>query len=374
MKIAHIQLLPMLSGVQNVSLQEFLNLDSDTHKFKKTLICKEPGDLSDEVLRLGGGVYFVPSLEREIHPFKDLVSLVKIYAICKKEKFDIVHTHSAKTGVLGRIAARLAGVKKIIHTVHGFPFNDNNSYIKNKVYEYLEKMASYFCDVIICLHDDDANICNEKLKVPLEKIKVISNGVDIEKFSPVNKGARESVLKSLGVNVSSVVFCMVGRLWEQKNPGLFVRAANIFIKNNPSLNTSFILVGDGELKEELQYIAKSPRIKFLGWRNDIPEILGASDCFVLPSLWEGMPLAILEAQSSGLPCIVSNIQGNSSLVTDDYDGYLFDVDNEYHLVMLMEKVMDKCVRQQLSENARCKIVKTYDIKNRISKITEIYLS
>lgn len=374
MKIAHIQLLPMLSGVQNVSLQEFLNLDSDVHKFKKTLICKESGELSDEVLRLGGGVYFVPSLEREIHPFKDLISLVKIYAICKKEKFDIVHTHSAKTGVLGRIAARLAGVKKVIHTVHGFPFNDKNGYIKNKVYEYLEKMASYFCDVIICLHDDDANICNEKLEVPLEKIKVISNGVDIEKFSPVNKVARESVLKSLGVNVSSVVFCMVGRLWEQKNPGLFVRAANVFIEKNPSLKASFILVGDGELKEELQYIAKSPHIKFLGWRKDIPEILGASDCFVLPSLWEGMPLAILEAQSSGLPCIVSNIQGNSSLVTDDYDGYLFNVDNEHHLVMLMEKMMDKCIRQRLSENARCKIVKTYNIKNRISKITEIYLS
>lgn len=373
MKIAHIQLLPMLSGVQNVTLQEFLNLDSDTQKFKKTLICKESGELSNEVLKLGGEVFFVPSLEREISPLKDLMSLCRIFWICKKEKFDIVHTHSAKTGVLGRIAARLAGVKKVIHTVHGFPFNDRNSNFKNKIYEYLERLSAHFCDVIVCLHEDDANICHNRLKVKSDKIKIIPNGVDIEKYSPVNRACRDEVLKSFGLNASSIVFCMVGRLWEQKNPSLFVRAANVILEKKLTHDISFILVGDGELEDKLKSIAKSSKIMFLGWRKDIPDILGASDCFVLPSLWEGMPLAILEAQSSGLPCIVSNVQGNSSLVTDDYDGYLFDVNNEIELVMLMEKMMNTCDRQRLAVNARSKIINKYDIKQRISKIIEVYL-
>ncbi len=374
MKIAHIQLLPMLSGVQNVTLQELSNLDSNDRVFNKTLICKEPGELSDEVLQLGGNVLFVPTLVRDISPFKDMVSLFKIFLLCRKERFDIVHTHSAKTGVLGRIAARLAGVKRIVHTVHGFPFNDKNSFVKNKVYELLERLASHFCDVIVCLHEDDANICYRKLNIPSAKVKVISNGVDVEKYSPKNKVYRDNVLQSLGLSVSSIVFCMVGRLWEQKNPGLFVRAANIFCERNPDNDVSFILVGDGDLKTELQAMAASSKIKFLGWRKDIPEILGASDCFVLPSLWEGMPLAILEAQSSGLPCLVSNIQGNSSLVTDDFDGYLFDVREELALVVLMEKVMSEEVRQRLSENSRLKILKDYNIKNRVSKIISVYLN
>lgn len=119
-KIVHVQLLPLLSGVQRVSLQEFLLLNSD--RYEKILICKEPGDLTKESEKVGVKCFYVPSLVRNISPFKDFKSFINLLSLFKYIKADIVHTHSAKTGVLGRIAAKLAGVPIVIHTVHGFSF------------------------------------------------------------------------------------------------------------------------------------------------------------------------------------------------------------------------------------------------------------
>ncbi|ENZ0106610.1 glycosyltransferase family 4 protein, partial [Escherichia coli] len=161
-------------------------------------------------------------------------------------------------------------------------------------------------------------ICIKELYVDPMKISVIPNGVDLEKFAPaINKGDLKE--KILGLKRNSFVFTMVGRLWPQKNPLYFAEAAKYIIENNLIPDSVFVIVGDGELMNDLKYNYQTDmnlkkRLLLLGWRNDIPNILKASDVFVLPSLWEGMPLAILEAQSTGLPCIVSNINGNNCLV------------------------------------------------------------
>ncbi|HCO1401679.1 TPA: glycosyltransferase, partial [Escherichia coli] len=151
-KIVHVQLMPLLSGVQRVSLQEIERLPKNEYEI--SVICKEPGPLVDG-LREDINKFYIPSLCREISLINDLRSLYLLYKNFKREKYDIVHTHSSKTGVLGRVAAKLAGVPCIIHTVHGFAFESaKRSYVR-LLYRILERIGAKCSTKIICLHEDD---------------------------------------------------------------------------------------------------------------------------------------------------------------------------------------------------------------------------
>ncbi|ENN7588098.1 TPA: glycosyltransferase family 4 protein, partial [Escherichia coli] len=209
------------------------------------------------------------------------------------------------------------------------------------------------------------------------KISVIPNGVDLEKFAPaINKGDLKE--KILGLKRNSFVFTMVGRLWPQKNPLYFAEAAKYIIENNLIPDSVFVIVGDGELMNDLKYNYQTDmnlkkRLLLLGWRNDIPNILKASDVFVLPSLWEGMPLAILEAQSTGLPCIVSNINGNNCLVKNEFDGFLIELNDIDSFINALVRVTDDKVLNIMSKNCRNKIVNGFNIVKRVDKIKDLYI-
>ncbi|WP_327050109.1 glycosyltransferase family 4 protein, partial [Escherichia coli] len=210
--------------------------------------------------------------------------------------------------------------------------------------------------------------CIKELYVDPMKISVIPNGVDLEKFAPaINKGDLKE--KILGLKRNSFVFTMVGRLWPQKNPLYFAEAAKYIIENNLIPDSVFVIVGDGELMNDLKYNYQTDmnlkkRLLLLGWRNDIPNILKASDVFVLPSLWEGMPLAILEAQSTGLPCIVSNINGNNCLVKNEFDGFLIELNDIDSFINALVRVTDDKVLNIMSKNCRNKIVNEFNIVKR----------
>ncbi|HCP9594549.1 glycosyltransferase family 4 protein, partial [Escherichia coli] len=373
-KIAHVQLMPLLSGVQRVSLQEFELLPNE--QFDINLICKESGPLTD-YLDDSVRAFFVPTLCRNISLIKDMKSLISLYKLLKKEKYDIVHTHSSKTGILGRIAARLAGVPCVVHTVHGFAFESTKRKSVKLVYKWLEIFAAKCTTRLICLHNEDKEICIKELYVDPMKISVIPNGVDLEKFAPaINKGDLKE--KILGLKRNSFVFTMVGRLWPQKNPLYFAEAAKYIIENNLIPDSVFVIVGDGELMNDLKYNYQTDmnlkkRLLLLGWRNDIPNILKASDVFVLPSLWEGMPLAILEAQSTGLPCIVSNINGNNCLVKNEFDGFLIELNDIDSFINALVRVTDDKVLNIMSKNCRNKIVNEFNIVKRVDKIKDLYI-
>ena len=226
-------------------------------------------------------------------------------------------------------------------------------------------------------HNEDKEICIKELYVDPMKISVIPNGVDLEKFAPaINKGDLKE--KILGLKRNSFVFTMVGRLWPQKNPLYFAEAAKYIIENNLIPDSVFVIVGDGELMNDLKYNYQTDmnlkkRLLLLGWRNDIPNILKASDVFVLPSLWEGMPLAILEAQSTGLPCIVSNINGNNCLVKNEFDGFLIELNDIDSFINALVRVTDDKVLNIMSKNCRNKIVNEFNIVKRVDKIKDLYI-
>ncbi|MBB1481807.1 glycosyltransferase family 4 protein [Pseudoalteromonas sp. SG41-2] len=363
MKIAHVQLLPLMTGVQRVSFEELIRLDNQS--VDRYLIYKESGELTKYAESAGIKSIFIDSLVREISLINDLKAFYRLYRLCRQEKFDVVHTHSSKTGVLGRIAAKLAGVPMVVHTVHGFSFPAAQSKFAKSLYFIMEYVGSKFSDKVICLHQDDKYIAVNQLKTKESNVCVIANGVNTDKFYPAAGNAQNN----------KKVIGMVGRLWPQKDPITLAKAGVKLFSRRSDFEIRFI--GGGELEVSLKEIINEAKaeqhIRLLGWKDDIAEQLREFDVFVLPSLWEGMPLAILEAQSTKLPCVVSNIQGNNHLVKDQFDGLLFEPKDVDGLVKCLEKLLDDPdFADRLATNARNKIESDFDINDRTKKVCQLY--
>lgn len=373
-KIAHIQLLPLLSGAQRVSLDELQRLPND--KFDKYLICCQTGPLTIEAEKLGIKCIIIDSLTREISPIKDLKSLIHLIKIIKNYRFDIIHTHSSKTGVIGRLAGFISKTPLIIHTVHGYSFPAAKNKIQYIIYYIMERIGSMCGNKLICLHETDKEIAIQNLKVKPNDIYIIPNGVDVKKYTPPSIENKQLYRQSLNLSKDDIVIGMTGRLWLQKNPiFLLENMLPLLIENK---NIKILFIGDGELKKELEKFINiydlNKQVYLLGWRNDIYRILQSIDIFTLPSKWEGMPLAILEAQSSGLPCIVSNITGNNNLVSDNIDGFIFNLEpnGEEFRDKIKKLIYNKELRMKLGIKSREKVILHHSIEQRIQKIEIIY--
>ena len=367
LKVAHIQLLPLLTGVQRVSLTEIEFLSK---RFDFSVVCKEDGPLAERLREISTPVFYVNSLQREVSIVKDLKSLYKLYVLFRQQKFDVVHTHSSKTGFVGRIAARLAGCRSVIHTVHGFSFPAAKSKIAWTVYFLMERLAKLFTHKLIVMNRDDEKFALKSLGYKRSQVVFQNNGVQPSIFSPPKSEKPSKKTDALKV-------VMVGRLWEQKDPETLVDAAiNVLGHNDKFL---FDFIGDGELTESLKCkveVAKlGEQIRFLGWQNNVADQLPNYDVFVLPSKWEGMPLAILEAMSCGLPVIATNIAGNRDLVDDGTDGFLFEIGDVSALeAHLLKYEQDRKLVHLHSAVAREKIVSRFDIKLRHENMAELYLN
>ncbi|MFC4991792.1 glycosyltransferase family 4 protein [Rubritalea tangerina] len=374
-KIAHLQLLPMLSGVQRVSYQELAHLDEG---IEAHILCKERGELVTELEAVGVSFRGIPSLQRAIHPWKDFQAFCQLYSLFKSEEYDVVHTHSSKTGFLGRLAAKLAGVPCIVHTIHGFAFPAAKSKFEYIVYWLLEWIAGRCCDVVIALTESDRLICTKSLGIDESSVRLLPNAVDRTVYYPVNELDRSSLRKSvLSEDVDEVVAVMVGRMWEQKAPELFVRAAIRAFEQSGNLRLKLYLVGDGELRngleKEVAEAGLSERIKFLGWRSDVPDILRASDIFVLPSRWEGMPLAILEALATKLAVVVSDIPGNRAALGQRECGVTFPAESVDDLSTILVQLTEHSeMRRKYAEKGCQHISDNHDLENRICKIRDLY--
>jgi len=376
-KIVHLQLLPLMSGVQKVSLDELAHLDPA--RYERIAVCKCEGEFTEQLRRIGVRVHLVPELERAISPRRDVQAYLALRDFFRAERPNIVHTHSSKTGILGRLAAKAAKVPTIVHTVHGYAFPGESRQAIKAIFKFLERKAGQVTNRMIVLNDTDKAIARDLLGVPESRLTLLPNGVDVDAYAPASPERRAALRAGeFGVHdADHVIVGMIGRLWLQKNPQCFVRAAIRVTALRP--NVSFFMIGDGEFRAELeaaiQASGDAQRIRILGWRGDVPELLKALDLMVLPSRWEGMPLAILEAMSSAVPVVASDIPGNHHLVEDGSDGRLFPLDDDEALAAaLIELVDDPGRRARFSAQARAKVLARYTLSARMDKITAIYES
>ncbi len=364
-----------MSGVQKVTFDELKFIDRDL--YEPWVICKEEGEFTVKIRNLNVNIFLISELSRKLSPIADLISLFKLYIFFRKNRFDIVHTHSSKTGVLGRLAARFAGVPVIIHTVHGFAFPAAKNLIDKFVYYFFEWLGSKCSTAIVLLNYNDQSIAENNLNVPIKKLYLIPNGVDTTFYFPANYEDRiKNRAGILNLSINSIAVGMVGRLWEQKNPECFVKAAIKFLSTQ-KVNANFYLIGDGELKKSLQELINisgfEKSIHILGWRSDVAEILRSLDIFVLPSRWEGLPLSILEAMASALPVIASDIPGNRDLIDDGCDGFLFPSQNHIELCAKLEILCsNNQIRSLMGQQGYLKVRQKFMLEHRMFQVDQLY--
>lgn len=284
----------------------------------------EPGFIAEAARLRAAGAHteIVSSFTRSLNPLNDFQTYRLLEKRLREIKPDIVHTHSAKAGFLGRLAAHAVGVPFIFHTAHVFPFQWATGATR-RFYLTLERFAATRCRRIICVGKGQYE---EALRVKLtgpEKPTVILNGVTLPPL-PTDEDRAEA-RRRLKLPPDVVVIGMVARLAPQKGLNLFMDAAEILARRDP--RAVFLLIGDGPLREEVGARVAgagnlATRFRLLGYREDVERIYPALDALALSSLYEGLPYVLLEAQAWGVPVAATDVLGSREVVAEGETGFL----------------------------------------------------
>jgi glycosyltransferase involved in cell wall biosynthesis len=291
-------------GVQThlVHLLERLRGDIDM-----TLAVGGEGYLTARSRALGVRTIVLPELVRQISPLADSRALGKLIGLVRTLKPDVVHAHSSKAGVLGRLAAKLCG-KAAVFTAHGWAFALGVPPLRRMAALSVERLAGRWADRIIAVSHANRQLAIERRVAGPEQCVVIHYGIP---FMPCLSRKPASAVRII----------MVGRFAPQKDHAQLLRAvAGI------DASVRVMLVGDGPTRPAIEALARelgvADRVDFLGVRDDVPELLGAADIFVLATNWEGLPISIIEAMRAGLPIVASDVDGAREMVADGIAGFL----------------------------------------------------
>lgn len=276
-----------------------------------------------EVQAAGIKQHFI-AMRREIAPLSDASCFSQLFALMVHGRYDLVHTHSSKAGILGRFAARLAGVPVIVHTPHGFYFLNQKAGPKQSFYLQLERLAGYATDRLIALSPTELSEAVDNSIIRPDKVALIENGIELPK--PPDTAVLENLRSSIAPGAQQLV-CTVARFTPQKGPFDFVRMAGVLLQTVPGVQ--LVWCGDGELRAEVEKLAQevgvANRLHFLGYRTDVLDIMAAADIFVLTSHWEGLPYTVLDAMALGKPVVATAAVGTRDIVQDGITGLLTPV-------------------------------------------------
>ena len=345
----------------------------DRTKFTVHLAANPMGEWCDRAQAVTDQFHPLPDLVRSPHPWKDLKTLIAIVRLLRQEQFDVVHTHASKAGVLGRWAAQIARVPVVVHTTHALPFHAFIPAWKRQLYLNWERSARSCTDFFITVSE-----LNRKEAINLgimgtENSQTIYSGIDFEQLdSPCDI---QHLKQQLNIPDGWQIIAMVGRLDQQKAPHYLIEAFAKVLKHHP--RTILLLVGGGELEPDLvhqvQLLDIADHVQFLGYRDDIPDLLNIADVFALSSLWEGLGRAMTEAMLLGKPVVVPNIYGIPEIVHHRETGLLFpagDVEQlADHLSYLLQDV-EECDR--LGRNAKQLTRQLFDANSMVQQIEHVY--
>ena len=359
-----------LCGKYEILLVHGLSHESGMSDLEKQIVEDGVG----QAQKNGVKVIALPTLVRSIRPIKDFRALLSIIWLLSKEKPDIVHTHSSKGGILGRLAAKIAGVPNIIHTPHGHVFYGHFGTIASKIFLWAEKIFSRFTDRMVALTDGEKDDYINLSVCPPEKLFKIHSGVDVKKFMHAN-GNRVEKRRSLGLDQNEAVIGFVGWLLPIKGPDYLLKAMDYVWQGHPE--ASLVLVGKGGMDVDLRAEAlkknANGKVKFLGWREDVDEIMPLFDMLVLPSLNEGMGRVLVEAMAAGKPVVASRVGGIPDLVRHAETGYLVPPADEKALADGIKKLLDDPERaKQMGLRGR-EHCRQFSIEAMIDKLDKLYI-
>lgn len=297
----------------------------DKSRFSLTVACLSEGsqEFAAELAQIPGVSAFSLAMNRyQIDPFSDSRVLLRLRSIIRNERFDLIHAHASKPGFLARLAA--AGSQTpVIYSPHCFSFHAGTGSLKATLLADLERFAAHrLTTCILTVADGERTLARQYNVGSDEQFFTIHTGIDPAPFErPLERGAARS---SLDVPGHALLVGSVGRLSAQKAPLDFVRAAGHVHKRQPGVH--FAWIGSGPLEPAARQLAAQLGLgevmHFVGQRSDVPRLMGALDCFVLTSLWEGFPIVLLEAMAAGAPIVASDIPGNDEAIAHGKNGWL----------------------------------------------------
>jgi len=357
----------------NVWLIKGSTLESAMTKTETKLV----EDQLETAKKQGIEIIDVPSLVRRISPINDLRALVALFRLMRKIEPHIVHTHTSKAGILGRLTAWLARVPTIIHTPHGHVFYGHFGRSLSRIFLQVEKLLGIITHHQIALTPEEGKDYLNLGVAKSKNISVIHSGVDLNCF-------KRSTTKSnpkrneLGIPPDSLVVGYVGWLIPIKGVTYLVDAMAEVLQRHP--NSLLVLVGKGDekgeeevkLSKQVENLGIVDNVRFLGWRPDVNEIMGCFDIFVLPSLNEGMGRVLVEAMANGLPIVASSVGGIPDLVKHGENGLLVPPADEGSLERAISALLsDEARRKHMGETGK-RICSPYSIEAMVEKIDDLY--
>ena len=336
------------------------------------LEAEREGNMLPLAKHLDVSVVRMPELSREISPFADVVSVLKLARLIAREKPDIVHTHTVKAGFVGRLAARLCGVPIIIHTFHGHVFHGYFGRLKSRAFVYLERLLARLSDLIVTVNEQQRRELIDYGIAPPDKIRTVLLGLELRELA--NDGADPAIMRrKWGVPLEAPLVGIVARLVPVKGHELFLDAAAELHRSRP--DASFVLMGDGERRVEIEaYAAKlDAPVVFAGWETDQRAVYAALDVVCLTSLNEGSPLTLIEAMTAGKPVVSTAAGGVVDLIHHEDNGLLVRERDPRAFSQAIQRLLDDpSLAAAIGKRGRESVYPLYDVSRLVRDIRAIY--
>lgn len=379
-RVAHIISRIFTGGAEENTLFTIQRLDKNRYDIDLIVGEECNKDIFNIGQESGFNIIQINGLKGKLNFFYDPIILIKLIILLKRNHYDIIHTHTTKAEILGRLAARIVGVPIIICGLHGSAFQAFNSKLLNWALIFFEKLTGRFTDAYISVSE----LLSEKYKE--EKIGIqakyftVHSGMELDKFFNVReKVDRKRKLAELGVNLELEHFIMgnVGRLEKVKGHKFVIEAFKKVQEEREDSFLKLMIIGEGEEKENLiKYVRKlglEDKIIFTGYRKDIEELMAIMDIFVLSSLREGLPRVLVQAAAVGVPSVAFNVDGVPEIVKDGYNGFLV---KPRDINQLADKIIKYIDNRELIElhgkNGRNFVNGKWSIENMVNQVDEIY--
>ena len=341
-------------------------------------------DPSIEELRARGYTIHEVQIDRKISPLPNSKSVMELGKLMRAQRYDLVHTHAPVASVLGRVAAKLAGVERIVYTAHGFYFHDEMPRQKYALYHGIEKSVAQITDRILVQSQEDFDTAVTTGLASAAKIRYLGNGIDLRRFdvTALSEERRAELRRELRVPAGrGPILGITGRITEEKGFGELVEAMSLLRDDFPQAH--LIVIG-GQLSTErdafqdrlVDFIGEhglDSHVTFTGFRSDVQDLLGLLDVFVLPSYREGLPRSILEAMGMELPVVATRIRGCREAVVDRVTGLLVPARDSRALKQAIHEILsDRDLAARFGKAGRERVVSTFDEQFVFARLEKVY--
>jgi len=384
LRVAHVITRMIVGGAQELVLSLMERLDPS--RFASVLFTGNETGPEGSLLRRAADremeIVSVPPLVRSPRPVKDLMAFAALRRAFRKGRFDIVNTYTSKAGFIGTLAARAAGVPVVVYSPQGHIFARGGRIegvsgrpLRRRLFLTLRRWACRAADAIVALHEGDLEEQVDLRLAPRWKFRVIPNGIDPGRYGPPDSRRSEELRRKLGIAESSPVLATVGRLTSEKGHEDLVAAMGALARTHPA--AVLLVAGDGprrtSLEEQARALGLARRVRFLGLRADVPDILAAADVFLLASRYESFGLAILEAMAAGLPVIAARVGGIPFVVEDGKTGFLVDARRPEDIADRVRALAeDPEKRASLGRAGRARLLERFSVDAMIRGVESMY--